>query len=86
MSKQVTPEQLQVWLADPVTNAYLDCMQYCLEQSREQLADGKGVVPASSDLTLYNQAILGSRRDTLIEALDPQKFLGDYEKPEVANA
>lgn len=84
--KQVTPDQLENWLADPVTQAYLDCAQYCLEQAREHLADGKGLVPASADLTLHNHAYIAARRDTLVEVLNPQRFLGQYERAEAANA
>ncbi len=85
MTKQVTQEQLDTWLADPVTQAYLECAQYCLDQTRKNLADGKGVIPNNADLTLFNHASIGGRRDTLIEVLSPKEFLGAYERPEVAN-
>lgn len=83
MHKQVTPDQLQSWLADPVTKSYLDSMQYCLDKSKEHLASGKCVVPGNSDLSHYNHAFMSGRRDTLIETLDPKEFLGTYERPEV---
>jgi hypothetical protein len=86
MTKQVTPEQLDIWLNDPVTQAYLDAMQYCHDQSREQLASSTAVDPSNSSTTLYNQGYLAGTRNALAEALNPQKFLGHYERAEVADA
>ena len=85
MYKQVTPEQLEIWLNDPVTKSYLDCLSYCHEAIRKQLADGSKIDPANSSLTQYNSGYASGCRDTLTEAMNPQHILGHYERPEVEN-
>lgn len=85
MYKQVTPEQLEIWLADPVTKSYLDCLKYCHEAVRKQIADGNKVDPTNSSVTQYNMGYAAGCRDTLSEALNPQHIFGAYERPEVGN-
>lgn len=86
MYKQVTPDQLDIWLSDPVTKSYLDCLSYCLEQMRKQIADGIAVDPTNSSVTQYNSGYSAGRRDTFNEALNPASIFALYERPEVANA
>ncbi len=86
MYKQVTPDQLDIWLSDPVTKSYLDCLNYCYEQLRKQLADGANVDPANSCATQYKSGYSSGARDMLKEAMNPQHILGTYERPEVENA
>jgi hypothetical protein len=78
--KQVTPEQLDIWLSDPVTKAYLECVNYCLEQAQKALADTGFIDPHNTSLTQYNAAVLKSRKETLIEMSDAFVLLGKYEK------
>lgn len=86
MRKQVTPEQLEVWLADPVTQAYLDCVEYLKQQVDTLLSGGTFIDPTNTSLTQYNAASLHARKNALVEMGNPLVFLGNYEKPEVENA
>ncbi len=85
MHKQVSPEQVDIWLQDPVTLAVLDSINYLLESAKKTLANSTGVDPSNAHLTLHNQGKLGGVRDTLMEISDIPSFLGKYERPEVAN-
>jgi hypothetical protein len=85
MSKQVTPDQLDGWLNDPVTKAYLDSLDYCLRSSEKAISDGSLVDPANSDITQYNFAYSKGRREILLEAGNPAVILARYERPEVVN-
>jgi hypothetical protein len=82
--KQVTPEQLEIWLSDPVTKAYLDCVNFCLEEAKEALSGAGFIDPHNTSLTQYNAATLKSRKDTLTEMSDAFVLLGRYERRDAA--
>ena len=83
MYKQVTPDQLDIWLSDPVTKSYLDCLSYCHEAISNH---GSKADPSNSSQTQYNAGYHAGCCNTLREALNPQLILGSYERPEVPNA
>jgi hypothetical protein len=83
--KQVSPEQVDLWLNDPVTKAYLDSLQYCLRKAQDTLADGSFIDPHNVSLTQYNAAYQRGRRELILEALNPKHIFAAYEQPEVAD-
>lgn len=48
---QVTPEQIQLWEADPVTIAYLKCLEFYRNDVCEDASSGSIVDSSSADLT-----------------------------------
>lgn len=82
--KQTTRDQREIWLSDPVTIAYLDCLSYYREQVEKTLAKGDFIDPRNVDLTQYNAATLKARREILIEASNVHGLLDSLEKPEGA--
>lgn len=84
--KQVSVSQLEIWLADPVTKAYLESLQYCLTKAKETLAQGVFVDPQNTSTTQYNGGYLNGRRDTLTEFVDPALILARYEQSEEQSA
>lgn len=86
MEKQVTPEQVELWLNDPVTKAYMESIAYCRTAIEDKAHSGTLIDPRNNDLTCHNLAYANGRRALLIELENPFVFLGAYEKPEAANA
>jgi hypothetical protein len=83
--KQVSPEQVDLWLNDPVTKAYLEAVNYCKTAVETRMHEGGLIDPENNDLTCYNLAYCKGRRDMVLEAQNPLLFLATYERPEVAN-
>ena len=86
--KQVSPEQVDLWLNDPVTKAYLEAVNYCKTAVEERMHNGTLLDPRNNDLTCYNLAYSRGQRDLLLETESPLLFLAKYERPasaEVAN-
>jgi len=48
---QVTPEQIQLWVANAVTQAYLQCLELKMLDVRDNASDGAIVDSSSADLT-----------------------------------
>ena len=69
--KQVSPEQVQIWLNDPVTIGFLDCVTYLKEKAEESMSSGRLIDPKNNDLTCHNIAYTNGMKDTLIEVSDP---------------
>jgi len=86
MYKQVTPEQLEIWLNDPVTKAYRECLEFLRTKVVMEGGSGKFIDPANNDLTCHNMAVSLGKQEAYAEALDPAQLLGDWERPEVVNA
>ena len=84
--KQVSPEQVEVWLNDPVTKAYLEAMHYCKSAVEERMHSGALIDPRNNDLTCYNLAYSRGQRDLLGETESPLAFLAKYERPASAEA
>ncbi len=48
---QVTPEQIQLWEADPVTKVYLQCLGWFKADVADEASNGSIVDSSSADLT-----------------------------------
>lgn len=48
---QVTPEQIQLWEADPVTKVYLQCLGWFKADVADETSNGAIVDSSSADLT-----------------------------------
>lgn len=48
---QVTPEQVQLWESNPVTKAYLKCLEWRREDVRDDASNGSIVDSSCADLT-----------------------------------
>ena len=48
---QVIPEQIQLWLNDPVTKVYLQCLDWFKEEVNESASNGSIVDSSCADLT-----------------------------------
>ncbi len=51
--KRVTKAQLELWLADPVTKAYLICLSELARKSKEAILDGSLVDSSNNDKRFF---------------------------------
>lgn len=84
--KQVSPEQVDLWLNDPVTKAYLEAVNYCKTAVETRMHSGGLIDPQNNDLTCYNLTYSRGQRDLLLETEDPVSFLAKYERPSTVEA
>lgn len=75
---QVTEDQIQIWLHNPVTKAYLRCLEWKADDQRDLAGTGKLVDSSSADTThaLLHRAL--GQRDAYAEAQKPEKLLDFY--------
>ncbi len=78
--KQVSPEQVQIWLSDPVTVAYLGCLEFLKETAQTNLASGRLINPHNNDHTCHDIARANGMKDAFIGACDPVGLLAQYEQ------
>ena len=75
---QVTPEQIQLWEADPVTKAYLKCLAWTREDVREDASDATIIDSACADLTHARIHINMGQQQGLVSAIDYGKLLSEF--------
>ena len=72
---QVTEAQLEIWLASPVTEAYLDCLDWKRRDTIEAAGSGKLTDSSNADMThaLLHRSL--GQQDAYAEAAKPEKLL-----------
>ena len=75
---QVTPEQVQLWEADPVTQAYLKCLDWFIADVRDDASDATIVDSACADLTHARIHINMGQQQGLNSAMGYGKLLSDF--------
>lgn len=75
---QVTQDQIQIWLHNPVTQAYLRCLEWKTADTRDAAGDGSLTDSGSADLThaLLHRAL--GQQDGYKEAGKPETLLEFY--------
>ncbi len=75
---QITPDQLELWLANPVTKGYLRCLSWKEADTVEQAGTGKLVDSSNADMThaMLHRAL--GQQDALKEAALPEKLFDFY--------
>ena len=75
---QVTSDQVELWLANPVTKAYLRCLGWKEADTIEQAGTGKLVDSSNADMThaLLHRGL--GQQDALKDAALPEKLLDFY--------
>jgi hypothetical protein len=75
---QVTQDQIEIWLAGPVTKAYLRCLEWKTADTRDAAGDGRLTDSMSADLThaLLHRAL--GQQDGYKEAGKPETLLQFY--------
>jgi len=75
---QVTEDQIEIWLANPVTKAYLRCLEWKRADKAEAAGTGKIVDSSNADLT--HAMIHGSlgEQAAFKEAGEPEELLDHY--------
>ena len=75
---QVTSDQLELWLASPVTKAYLRCLAWKEADTVDQAGTGKLVDSSNADMThaLLHRSL--GQQDALKDASLPEKLLDFY--------
>ncbi len=76
---QVTEAQVEMWLANPVTKAFIACLNWKRKDTRDQAGDGSIVDSSNADLThgLLHRAL--GQQDGFRDAADPEDLLEHYE-------
>lgn len=76
---QITEPQMEIWLASPVTKAYLQCLEWKRADNRDAAGSGKLVDSASADVThaMLHRAL--GQQDGYLEAGKPETLLDFYE-------
>ena len=82
---QVTPEQIDLWLANPVTEAYFKCLGWFREDVRDEASNGAIVDSSSADLThaMIHQNM--GQQQALISASDHANLFSKYNMVLVAD-
>lgn len=75
---QVTQDQIDLWLAHPVTKAFLLCLEWKRDDTRDQAGTGKIVDSSNADLThaLIHRSL--GQQDAYDEARAPVTLLDHY--------
>ena len=76
---QVTEDQVEIWLANPVTKTLLQCFQWKFEDTRDAAGTGKLVDSGNADLThaMLHRAL--GQQDIWQEAQQVEAVLEHYE-------
>lgn len=75
---QVTPEQIQLWEADPVTKAYLQCLEWFNADVRDDASDGTIIDSACADLSHARIHINLGQQQGLVTAMEYGKLFNDF--------
>ena len=60
--KRITQAQFDLWLANPVTKTYLQCIEWSCEQISEILGKGLHIDASNNDLSMNRiQSLLGQK-------------------------
>jgi len=87
---QVTQDQIDLWLSNPVTKAYLDCIKWYCEEVTSTLGDGSCVDSSNADLTLSHIHLAMGQQQGLesagdyIDLLSRFKMIEEREETEEA--
>ena len=75
---QVTTDQIDIWLASPVTKAVLSCLEWKRDDTKDAAGSGKLTDSSNADLThaLLHRAL--GQQDAYDEARDPRALLEHY--------
>jgi hypothetical protein len=75
---QVTESMLEIWLANPVTKAYMRCLQWKADDQRDAAGTGELVDSSNADMThaLLHRSL--GQRDAYIVAIKPEGLLDYY--------
>ena len=52
--KRISQAQLDIWLDNPVTKTYLQCLMWCSEQRREIVGGGALIDATNNDCSMNN--------------------------------
>ncbi len=76
---QVTQEQIDLWLAQPVSKVFLSCLEFKRLDIRDAAGDGTLVDSSNADLThaVIHHAL--GQQAMLAEAADPRRLMEFYE-------
>ena len=75
---QVTPEQVQLWEADPVTIAYLKCITWKHADVVDDAGNGSHVDYSNADLTLGMTAQNLGQQQALVTAGDYLSLFSEF--------
>ena len=50
--QRLTQAQVEIWLDDPVSKIYVQCLGWAVEQVKEQLANGSFIDSENNDLSM----------------------------------
>ena len=75
---QVTQIQVDLWLKDPTTKAFISCLEFQQDDIKDVLGSGSIVDPSSSDLTLSRISQCRGQVEGLESAAKPEVLLNHY--------
>lgn len=75
---QITTDQLDIWLANPVTKTYLKALGWKRDDQRESAGNGSIVDSSNADFThaMIHQSL--GQQEAYEKAADPKQLLGFY--------
>lgn len=75
---QVTEAQVELWMANPVTKAALECFEWLRQDTADQAGTGKLVDSGNADMThaMLHRAL--GQQDSLATCQDPIGLLDRY--------
>jgi len=76
---QITEDQLEIWLSSSVTQTYLQCLNWFLEDVKDEANDDKLVDSSNSDLTFANIHVNMGHKQGLRSAMDYKTLMNRLE-------
>ena len=66
--KRITQTQYDIWIDDPTTKTYLQCLKWSAEQIAESLGNGAGIDTSNNDLSMNQISTAMGKKSGFIEA------------------
>ena len=75
----VTPEQIEIWLDNPVTKAYLLSIDRCIEHLDDSLCNMSLIDSSNADLTMSGIHLTHGKKQGMDTASDPESLMKFYD-------
>ena len=73
--KRITQAQFDIWINDPTTKTYLQCLKWSAEQMAEVIGNGGFIDSSNNDITVNQLYDSLGIKSGLLQAADPKPIL-----------
>ena len=81
--KRATQAQFDIWIDNPVTRVYLQCLKWSAEQAEEIAGNGSLIDSSNNDLSMNHIHGVMGQKIGLITASNPESLFNTHEMIEI---